>query len=147
MLNFFEPIQEDILTFKEKFEKEFIVFDKTNQMFLDINLNLLEYVATEDPTKLETLCEYSIRTMGKEFKKVIEGNIKGEKAQAVLLMFFLRIANEKKVRKESIENPDLNRLYEIMTSPGYKYPEYIRSQKNFALEILPEKVKRMERLK
>jgi len=147
MLSFFQPLQTNILLFRARLKKENVVFDRTNQMFLDLNLNLLEYVGSESPEKLDIICEYSIRTMGAEFTKVIEGESIGEKAQAVLLMFFLRMANEKKVRNESIQNPHLKELYKIMTSPGYKYPEYIQAQKNFANERLPANVKRMEFLK
>lgn len=147
MINFFEPLQESILHFRVKLENENIVIDKTNQMFLDLNLNLLEFVGTHNPQELDTLFEYSARTMGNEFTKVIQMQSIGEKAQAVLLMFFLRLANENKVRPTPIQNPHLDALYEIMNKGGYKYPPYIQSQRDFANEQVGEKVKRMEFLK
>ena len=85
--------------------------------------------------------------MGKEFEGVIYGDAVNEKAQAVLITFFLRIAKELEVRYKIIENEYLNELYNLMTSKGYKYPDYIGSQKNFALDKMPENIKRFEYLK
>jgi hypothetical protein len=85
--------------------------------------------------------------MRQQFEDVIRGNAVNEKAQGVLLTFFLRIAKEMEVKYKKIENEHLGKLYAIMTSKDYKYPSYIGSQKNFALDKMPENIKRMEYLK
>jgi hypothetical protein len=85
--------------------------------------------------------------MHKEFEGIIYGNAVNEKAQAILLTFFLSIAKEMDVKYQKIENKDLSKLYEIMTSKDFRYPSYIKDQKNFALENMPDNIKRMEYLK
>ena len=147
MAGFFAPLQEDILKLKEKLSQTNLAFDKTNQMFLQLNLNLLEYFASEDPQKLDIWCEYNIKTMHEQFENIVKNQLTDEKSQGVLLMFFFRIAKEIQVKYSKIENRYLEQLYTIMTSKGYKYPSYIDFQKNFALEKMPENIKRHERLK
>ena len=145
---FFEPLQENILAYREKLSKEDIVFDKTNKMFLELKLNILEYLGNEeDSEKLDQWCEYNIRTMGNEFAEVINSQVVNDKTKRTLLMFFLRIAKEMEVKYGSIENEYLRELYTIMRSKDYKYPDYITSQKNFTLEIMPDKIEWMEYLK
>jgi len=140
MSAFFKPLQSNILAFKEKLDKQCIVFDKTNKMFLDLDLG------HEDGDKLDRWCEYNIQTMGTEFEKAINGQIINDKNQRTLLIFFLRIAKEMEVKYGKIENKYLRKLYSVMTSKGYEYPIHISSQ-NFALEIMPDKVEWMEYLK
>ncbi|MEN8146486.1 MAG: hypothetical protein ABFR02_02575 [Campylobacterota bacterium] len=62
-------------------------------------------------------------------------------------VFFLRAAQEIKIKVGEIENESLHKLYMIMTAKGYKYPDYISSQKRYALERLPEVLARVEMLK
>jgi hypothetical protein len=116
-------------------------------MFLNLILDILNYLGTEDADKLDEKCEYNIMTMKSEFEGVIYGNAVDEKAQSVLLTFFLRIAKEMEIKYKNIENEHLKKLYEIMTSKDFKYPSYIKSQKNFALENMPDNIKRMLWLK
>jgi len=143
MLPYFKALQADILSYKNKLDEENIVIDKTNKMFLDLILNILDYLASEDADKLDDLCEYNIMTMHEQFEEVIYGDAVNEKAQAVLLTFFLRVAKEIVTKYEVIENEDLSKLYTIMTSRDFKYPSYIGTQKNFALEKMPQNIKRM----
>ena len=147
MLPYFETRQADILAYKEKLNKNNIIIDKTNLMFLDYILDISDYLGTEKPTKLDELCEYNILTMHKEFEDIIYKDAVNEKAQSVLLTFFLRIAKEIDVKYDTIENEDLKSLYAIMTSKDFKYPDYIGSQKNFALDKMPANIKRMLHLK
>ena len=147
MLAYFKDIQPDILAYREKLDKNNITIDKTNLMFLNLILDILNYLGTEDAEKLDEKCEYNIMTMKKEFESVIYGNAVDEKAQSILLTFFLRIAKEMKVKYTTIENEHLNRLFVLMTSKDFKYPSYIKSQKSFALESMPENIKRMLYLK
>ncbi len=147
MIVFFKPLQKNILAFRDKLDAESIVFDQTNKMFLDLDLNILEYLGTEDSDKLDEWCEYNIRTMRQEFTEVINNQIINDKAQSTLLMFFLRIAKEMEVKYGSIENEHLRELYRIITSKEYRYPDYIKAQKNFALEIMPDKIEWMEYMK
>ena len=144
---YFEKIQTNILTYRDKLDKNSVTIDKTNLMFLNLILNILDYLAKEDADKLDSQCEYNVLTMHKEFEGIIYGNAVNEKAQAILLTFFLRIAKEMDVKYQKIENKDLSKLYEIMTSKDFRYPSYIKDQKNFALENMPDNIKRMEYLK
>ena len=143
MLPYFKNKQSEIIIYKEFLDKNNIVIDKTNKIFLDLILNILNYLGTENPEKLDELCEYNIMTMHEQFEEVIDGNIINEKAQAVLLTFFLRIAKEMDIKYKVIENEDLSKLYTMMTSKDFKYPSYIGTQKNFALEKMPQNIKRM----
>lgn len=147
MLAYFKDIQPDILAYREKLDKNNVTIDKTNLMFLNLILDILNYLGTEDANKLDELCEYNILTMREEFNSVICGNAVDEKAQSILLTFFLRIANEMKIKYQKIENENLCKLYDLMTSKDFKYPSYIKSQKNFALENMPDNIKRMLYLK
>ena len=143
MQPYFKPLQVSILNYKNKLDEKNVVIDKTNKMFLDLILNILDYLASEDADKLDDLCEYNIMTMHEQFEEVIYGDAVNEKAQAVLLTFFLRVAKEIVTKYEVIENEDLSKLYTIMTSRDFKYPSYIGTQKNFALEKMPQNIKRM----
>jgi len=143
MLPYFKNKQSEIIIYKEFLDKNNIVIDKTNKIFLDLILNILNYLGTENPEKLDELCEYNIMTMHEQFEEVIDGDIINEKAQAVLLTFFLRIAKEMDIKYKVIENEDLSKLYTMMTSKDFKYPSYIGTQKNFALEKMPQNIKRM----
>jgi len=147
MMPYFKDIQADILIYKDKLYKNNVVIDKTNLIFLNLILEVLDFLATEDPDKLDVQCEYNILTMRKEFESIIYSDAVNEKAQAVLLTFMLRIAKEMEVKYDKIENEHLERLYTIMTSKEYKYPNYIGSQKEFVLHKMPENIKRMEYLK
>jgi hypothetical protein len=147
MLAYFKNIQPDILAYRENLDKNNVTIDKTNLMFLNLILDILNYLGTEDALRLDELCEYNIMTMKSEFEGVIYGNAVDEKAQSVLLTFFLRIAKEMEIKYKKIENEQLKKLYEIMTSKDFKYPSYIKSQKNFALENMPDNIKRMLWLK
>lgn len=144
---YFQNIQKDILSYREHLEKNNVTIDKTNKMFLHLILNILEYLGTEDPEKLDELCEYNIMTMKKEFESVIYGSSVSERVQAILLTFFMRIAKEMDLKYKNIENESLSKLYSLMTSKDFKYPSYIKSQKNFALESMPDNIKRMLYLK
>ena len=144
MKPYFKEMQSTILEYREKFDTNYITIDKTNQMFHDLSLNILEYFGTEDADLLDTLCEYNILTMHEQFDEVVKNNVTNEKAQGTLMMFFLRSAEEIKVRAGKIENESLNKLHIIMTAKGYKYPAYISAQKRFALERLPDLIARME---
>jgi hypothetical protein len=97
----------------------------------------------ENPEKLDELCEYNVLTMRQEFEGVIRNDAVNEKAQAVLLTFFLRIAKEMEIKYKHIENEDLQKLVTLLTSKDFKLPSYIKSQKSFALESMPENIKRM----
>ncbi|MCK9454958.1 MAG: hypothetical protein WCY51_06940 [Sulfurimonas sp.] len=144
---YFENIQKDILSYRDYLEKNNMTIDKTNKMFLDLILDILYYFGTENPAKLDELCEYNILTMRKEFESVIYGTSVSEKTETVLLTFFLRIAKEMNVKYNNIENESLAKLYSLMTSKDFKYPSYIKSQKVFALDSMPENIKRMLSLK
>ncbi len=144
---FFKNIQPDILAYREKLDKNNVTIDKTNLMFLNLILDILNYLGTEDASKLDEMCEYNIMTMKSEFKEIIFGDAVNEKAQAVLLTFFLRVAKEMSVKYKTIENEHLAKLFNIMTSKDFKYPSYIKSQKEFALENMPDNIKRMLYLK
>ncbi len=147
MKPYFKEMQATILEYREKFDTNYITIDKTNQMFRDLSSNILEYLGTEDADFLDTMCEYNIMTMHEQFEEVVKGNVTNEKAQGTLMMFFLRLAEEINIRAGEIENESLNKLHTIMTAKGYKYPDYISSQKTFALERLPDLIARMEMLK
>lgn len=144
---YFKNIQKDILSFRDYLEEHNMTIDKTNKMFLDLILDILEYFGTEDPDKLDELCEYNILTMRKEFENVIYKTSVSEKVEAVLLTFFLRIAKEMDVKYQTIENESLSRLYSLISSKDYKLPSYIKSQKVFALDAMPENIRRMLSLK
>jgi len=144
---YFEEIQEDILHYKERFAVGYITIDKTNEMFHTLSLEILEYFGTGDASFFDRVFEYNIQTMHEQFEDVIARGVTNEKAQGTLMMFFLRCAEELMIREGEIENPSLKKLHTIMTAKGYKYPEYISFQKNFALERLPDIIKRMEMLK
>ena len=120
-----------------------IIIDKTNMMFLNIIINILDYLSTEDPETLDDMFEYNVLTMRKEFDSVVDNDIINEKAQATLLTFFLRMAKELEVKYNKITNPAMKELFFIMTSKAYKYPDYIGQQKNFALDKMPENINRM----
>ena len=139
MEKYFADKQDSIRRYKKNLESNNVTIDKTNLMFLNLILN---YLGNENPEKLDELFEYNILTMRKEFDGVVDKNIINEKAQAVLLTFFLRMAKELEVKYSNIENEDMNKLFTIMTAKGYKYPDYIRSQKNFTLDKMPENIKR-----
>jgi hypothetical protein len=143
MLPYFKNKQSEIIIYKEFLDKNNVVIDKTNKIFLDLILNILNYLGTENPETLDDLCEYNIMTMHEQFEEVISGNIINEKAQTILLTFFLRIAKEMDIKYQVIQNKDLSELYTMMTSKDFKYPSYIGAQKNFALEKMPENIKRM----
>jgi len=147
MKAYFEEIQDDILHYKQRFEVGYIAFDKINQMFYELTLDILDYLATENPEILNRICEYNIMTMHEQFEDVISRGVTNEKAQGTLMMFFLRCAKEIEIREGKIENESLKKLYEIMTAKGYKYPDYISTQKRFALDRLPDIIARMEMLK
>lgn len=147
MTPYFKSRQADIAAYADKLEKNNMAIDKTNQMFIDLSIKILRYLATGDADKLDEQCEYNVLTMGKEFETAIEGNSVGEKVQTILLTFFLRIAKEMEVKYNKIDNEHLQELFDIMTSKKYKYPNYIGGQKEFALEKMPSNIKRMEYLK
>lgn len=147
MKAYFEEIQEDILHYKERFDVGHVTFDKTNQMFHDLTSDILKYLGTEDPDTLDRICEYNIMTMHEQFEDVISRGVTNEQTQGTLMMFFLRIAKEIEIREGKIKNESLQKLYSIMTAQGYRYPDYIKVQKTFALERLPDIIARMERLK
>lgn len=144
---YFENIQKDILTYRDYLCEHNVVIDKTNKIFLELILDILSYLGSEDPNKLDELCEYNILTMKKEFESVIYSNLVDEKRQAILLIFFLRIAKEIEVKYKTIENEYFKKLYTLLTSKDYKYPSYIKDQKEFALENMPDNIKRMQYLK
>ena len=147
MSPYFKQLQPEILKYKEHLCKNNVTIDKTNRMFLNLLVNILDYLGREDADKLDEQCEYNILTMRQEFEAVINNNSINEKAQAVLLTFFLRIAKEMEVKYSKIENEHVQELYSLMTSKDYKYPSYIGSQKGFALEKMPANIKRMLHLK
>ena len=147
MNGFFKPLQVEIAHYQKNLAQHNLVCDKTNQMFLELNLNILSYLAKEDALKLDVFGEYNILTMGTEFVEVIRSGKTDEKAQAVLLMFFLRFAEEMKIKYGSIANTSLQKLHAIMTAKGYKYPDYISAQRRFALERLSVLIRRREALK
>lgn len=142
--SYFAERQKDILDYKEYLSKNNMVIDKTNKMFLDLILNILEYLGTENPDKLDEECEYNILTMKNELENVIYNKITNEKAEYTLLTFCLRIAKEMEVKYNKIENNYLKELYTIMTSKGYKYPSYVKDQQEFALEKMPSNIARMD---
>jgi hypothetical protein len=142
MLPYFKAKQEDILAYKENLDRNNVIIDKTNQIFLNLSLNILHYLGSEDADKLDNLFEYNILTMHKEFENVIYNDTVNAKAQSILLTFFLRIAKEVKVKTGEIQNKDLESLYKIMTSKKFKYHNYIDSQMYFTLEKMPENIKR-----
>lgn len=143
MVTYFKDAQSNILAYREKLQQNNMVIDKTNLLFLNLILDILEYLGTEDGDKLDELCEYNVLTMRGEFDEVIKGDAVNEKAQAVLLTFFLRIAKEMEIKYKNIQNEQLKKLYSLVTSKDFKYPSYIKSQKNFALESMPDNIKRM----
>jgi len=141
---YFEEIQDDILHYKEKFAVGYVTFDKTNAMFHQLSLEILEYLGTGDAELFDRAFEYNIKTMHGQFEDVIARGVTNENAQGTLLMFFLRCAEEMLIRDAKIENESLNKLHLIMTEKGFRYPEYIAFQKDFALEKLPDIIKRMQ---
>lgn len=147
MKPYFKEMQTTILEYRKKFDENYITIDKTNQMFHDLSSNILEYFGTEDAERLDTICEHTALTMNEQFEKVVKGNKTDEKAQGVLMVFFLRSAQEIKIKVGEIENESLHKLYTIMTAKGYKYPDYISSQKRYAIDRLPEVLERIEKLK
>ncbi len=146
-MSFFKPLQAEIAQYQRRLAQHNLVCDKTNKMFLELNLNILGYMAQEDALKLDMWGEYNIVTMGDEFIEVIRSGKTDEKAQAVLLMFFLRFAEEMKIKYGTIHNSSLQKLHAVMTAKGYKYPEYISAQRRFALERLSVLIRRREALK
>ena len=147
MEKYFENKQKDIIKYRDYLRDNNVVIDKTNKIFLDLILDILGYLGSEDPNKLDALCEYNILTMKKEFESVIYGTLVDEKRQAILLIFFLRIAKEMEVKYKTIENEHFKKLYTLLTSKEYKYPSYIKDQKEFALDNMPDNIKRMQYLK
>jgi hypothetical protein len=147
MKEYFEEIQEDILHYKERFNIGYITIDKTNEMFRNLSLDILDYLGRGDAEFFDRAFEYNIQTMHEQFEDVISRGVTNEKAQGTLMMFFLRCAEEMFIRDGKIENQSLNKLHSIMTSKGYRYPDYISTQKRFALDKLPDIIARMERLK
>lgn len=147
MEKYFENKQKDIIKYRDYLSDNNVVIDKTNKIFLDLILDILDYLGSEDPNKLDMLCEYNILTMKKEFESVIYGTLVDEKRQAILLIFFLRIAKEMEVKYKTIENEHFKKLYTLLTSKEYKYPSYIKDQKEFALDNMPDNIKRMQYLK
>ncbi|MCK9472164.1 hypothetical protein [Sulfurimonas sp.] len=145
--SYFKNIQKDILSYKNHLNKNNMTIDKTNKLFLNLILDILEYLGTQDPKKLDEFCEYNIMTMKKEFEGVIHGTSVSEQTQATLLTFFMRIAKEMDVKYRNIENESLAKLYSLMTSKDFRYPSYIKDQKEFALESMPDNIKRMLYLK
>lgn len=144
---YFENKQKDIIAYKDYLYRHNVVIDRTNKVFLDLILDILNYLGNEDPKKLDAMCEYNILTMKKEFESVIYSTLVDEKRQAILLIFFLRIAKEMEVKYKIVENEYFRKLYKLLTSKDYKYPSYIKDQKEFALENMPENIQRMEYLK
>jgi len=144
---YFSKIQPDILIYKDKLCKNNIAIDKTNRMFINLLVKILGYFATEDANKLDEQCEYNILTMKTEFNTLIYSDKVDEKAESILITFFLRIAKEMEIKYQTIENEHLKELYDIMTSKDFKYPDYIGTQKSFALDKMPENIRRMEYLK
>ena len=147
MKPYFKELQTTILEYREKFDTNYITIDKTNQMFHDLSSNILEYFGTEDADLLDSICEHTALTMNEQFENVVNGNKTDEKAQGILMVFFLRSAQEIKIKAGEIENESLHKLYTIMTAKGYKYPDYISSQKRYAVDRLPEVLERIEKLK
>lgn len=143
MIAYFKDAQSDILTYRTKLQQNNMVIDKTNLLFLNLFLDILQYLGTEDADKLDELCEYNVLTMRGEFSEVIKGDAVNEKVQATLLIFFLRIAKEMELKYQNIENENLKKLYSLVTSKDYKYPSYIKNQKVFAFESMPDNIKRM----
>jgi hypothetical protein len=144
MQAYFEEIQEDILHYKERFEIGHITIDKTNEMFHNLSVGILDYLGTGDAELFDRAFEYNIMTMHEEFEELIARGVTNEKAQGTLMMFFLRCAEEMLVRDGKIEHEALGKLHAIMTHKGYKYPDYISTQKRFAIENLADIVKRMQ---
>ena len=147
MSSFFSPLQSDISAYKKLLEENNLVIDKTNQMFLELILKILEYLASEDPQLLDSRCEYNISTMGDEFLDVLNSRATTEQAQGTLMMFFSRIAKEMEVKYNTTYNEDLQKLLSIVSKKGYKYPLYINVQKNFTLDRMVEIIQRRESLK
>ena len=143
---YFEEIQEDILHYKERFDVGYITIDKTNEMFRNLSSEILLYLGTGDAELFDRAFEYNIKTMHEEFEEVIARGVTNEKAQGTLMMFFLRCAEEILIREGKIENEALHKLHSIMTAKGYKYPDYISTQKRFTMDKLPDIVKRMQML-
>ncbi len=141
---YFEEIQDDILHYKERFDLRYIAIDKANEMFRNLSSEILDYLARGDAALFDRAFEYNIKTMHEEFESVIARGVTDEKAQGTLLMFFLRCAEEMLIRDGKIENASLKRLHSIMTAKDYRYPDYISTQKYFALEKLPDIIKRMQ---
>jgi len=144
---YFKEMQTTILEYREKFDTNYITIDKTNQMFHDLSSNILDYFGGDDAEQLDVMCEHTVVTMHKQFEKVVNGSATNEKAQGILMVFFLRSAQEIMFREGKIENESLRTLHTIMTAKGYKYPDYISSQKRYALERLPEVLERIEKFK
>lgn len=145
MQAYFQEIQDDILHYKERFEVGHITIDKTNEMFHNLSVDILNYLATGDAELFDRAFEYNIMTMNEEFAELIARGVTNEKAQGTLMMFFLRCSEEMLIRNGEIENISLKKLHSIMTAKGYKYPDYISKQKRFALDNLADIVKRMQK--
>ena len=142
-MQYFKEKQKDILAYRDYLEKNNMTIDKTNKMFLDLILDVLGYLGTEDPQKLDEECEYNIMTMRDEFEGVIYSKSVSERVEAILLTFFLRIAKEMEVKYDRIENESLAKLYSLITSKDFRLPSYIKDQEEFALENMPDNIKRM----
>ncbi len=144
---FFSEVQKDILNYRDYLDKHNMVIDKTNKMFMDLILQILDYLATADATVLDEKFEYNIMTMKSDFLSMIHSNVADERTEAHFLVFFLRLAKEELYKYKSIENPSLKKLHDLMSSKDYKYPKHVDHQKIFALDRMCENIDRMLRLK
>lgn len=146
MSGFFQPLQEGILRYRDKIAALPIAFDKSTRIFLDLTVDILNDIGNiSDPGAFDALCDYNISTTGKNFKKAVEELAVDRKNLEYLLVFFLRIAKEIEVKTGKIENEHLNRLTKLMTSREYRFfTVFSDSQIEFAVEVMPEKVRRYE---
>lgn len=146
MINYFGPLQEDIRKYRDKIAAHPAVVDSTTNTFYDLTVKILDDLGHIDDTDaFDALCEYNINTTGKNFKKAVTDYAIDRKSMEYLLIFFLRIGKEIETRTGSLENENLKRLQELMTSRKFRFfTQFSDDQIEFATEIMPEKVRRFE---
>lgn len=146
MSGFFKPLQEDILRYRDKIAVLPMAIDKTSRTFLDLTVNILDDLGhLGDTEAFDALCEYNIATTGKNFKEAVVKQAVDRKSMEYLLIFFLRIGKEIEVKRGTLENEHLKKLQTLMTSRAYRFfTNFSDKQIEFAIEIMPEKVRRFE---
>lgn len=146
MSGFFGPLQEDLIKYRDKIAAHPVVFDSAGRTLLDLTASILDDLAhISDTEAFDALCDYNISTTGENFKKAVTDLAVDRKSLEYLIVFFLRIGKEIEVKTGSIENEHLKKLQTLVTSKKFRFfTNFSDAQIEFALEIMPEKVRRYE---